>query len=196
MGAGLALACLLCIAVDSSISAQGRGRGGGRPAGVGQPMGSPGVDRGLGTASRRSDGRSDIGLGRASARSDGRSDAGIDRARAGRNNAASLSDTELNRYRGLSRRLGTTPAEMRARYAAALAVNPDLTHGQFVAAHVIADNFRTRHPQITSTAILAGLASGDSLGRTLRNLGLSKDQAKAAEKDAERRIKEAKSRNR
>jgi hypothetical protein len=85
---------------------------------------------------------------------------------------------------------------MRARYQAALMNNPDLTYGQFVAANVIADNLGGRRPAITSSAILAGLANGDSIGRTLQNLGLSKNDAKATQKDAERRIDEAKKRNR
>jgi hypothetical protein len=136
-------------------------------------------------------------LGTASTRSNGRSDDGLDRARLGRGNAAvRLSDNDLNRYRGLSRKLGTTPEEMRARYQAALAVNPDLTYGQWVSANVVADNLGGRFPGITSSAILAGLANGDSLGRTLRNLGLSKDRAKQVEHDAERRIDDARRRNR
>lgn len=200
-----ALALVLSIATAVDVSAQGRGRGGGggnsggmgggRPATAGPPSGI-GVDRGLGNASTRSDGRSDDGLGNASTRSNGRSDAGLDRARAGGSNRASaMSDTELNRYRGLSRRLGTTPAEMRSRYEAALAANPNLKYGQFVAANVVADNLNGRYPAITSSAILSGLANGDSLGETLRNLGLSKAQAKDAQRNAEDRIKAATGRN-
>ena len=121
---------------------------------------------------------------------------GIERARLARENANSMSDNELNRYRGLSRKLGTTPEAMRAAYEAALLQNPDLTYGQFVAANVVADNLGTRFPAITSSAILAGMANGDSLGRTLRNLGMTKDQAKVAEQDAEDKIKAAKRKNR
>jgi hypothetical protein len=106
-----------------------------------------------------------------------------------------MSDTELNRYRGLSKKLGTTPEQMRAAYQAALLANPDLTYGQFVAANVVADNLHTRFPAITSSAILAGLANGDSLGKTLRNLGLTKDQAKVAQETADDQIKAAKRRN-
>lgn len=195
IGAGISAAILLCAGIDSNTFAQGRGNGGGRPAGAGQPSGGGGVSRGMGTSSTRSDGRSSDGLGNASTRSNGRSDAGLNRAGAGRNNAASMSDNELNRYRGLSRKLGTTPEQMRAAYQSALLANPDLRYGQFVAANVVADNLNGRYPAITSSAILAGLADGDSLGETLRDLGMSKDEAKAAEKAAERRIKEAKNRN-
>jgi len=189
-----AAALLLSVATDAY--AQGRGRGGGgRPAHAGPPSGI-GVDRGLGNASTRSNGRSDDGLGNASTKSNGRSDAGIDRARLARANANRVSDTELNRYRGLSRKLGTTPEEMRARYQAALLLNPDLNYGNFVAAHVIADNHRSRFPAITSTAILAGLANGDSIGQTLQNLGMSKEQSRTAREIADDKIKAAKARNR
>jgi hypothetical protein len=185
-------------ALGSIAFAQGRGggNGGGRPTGVGGgPPAGVGVDRGLGTASTRSDGRSDMGLGRASTNSNGRSDAGLDRARLARANANRMSDTELNRYRGLSKKLGTTPEQMRAAYQAALLANPDLTYGQFVAANVVADNLHSRFPSITSSAILAGLANGDSFGRTLQNLGLSHDQAKTAQRTADDEIKAAKERN-
>ena len=107
-----------------------------------------------------------------------------------------MSDTELNRYRGLSKKLGTTPEEMRSIYEAALKQNPDLNYGNFVAAHVIADNLHGRFPNVTSSAILDGLASGDSIGKTLRNLRMTKEQAKIAERDAEDRISAAKRRNR
>jgi hypothetical protein len=190
-------AVLLTLAADSYGQGRGRGGGGGRPAGVGGgPPSGVGVDRGIGNASVRSGGRSDTGLGTASTRSNGRSTTGLDRARLARDNANRMSDTELNRYRGLSKKLGTTPEEMRARYEAALLTNPDLNYGNFVAAHVIADNMSGRFPNVTSSNILAGLANGDSIGETLRSLRLTKEQAKIAQRDAEDRISAAKRRNR
>ena len=190
----LAIAFLLFAVADTSAQGRGRGGGGGRPAGAGPPSGT-GVDRGIGNSSIRSGGRSDDGLGNASTRSNGRSDAGIDRARLARNNANKMSDTELNRYRGLSKKLGVTPEEMRARYQAALLTNPDLNYGNFVAAHVIADNHSSRFPAITSTAILNGLANGDSIGQTLQNLGMTKEQSKTAKEIADDKIKAARKRN-
>ena len=188
---------LLCLAADNYAQGRGRGGGGGRPAGVGGgPPAGTGVDRGIGNASVRSDGRSDTGLGTASTKSNGRSEAGLDRARLASMNANRMSDTELNRYRGLSRKLGTTPEEMRARYQAALLLNPDLNYGNFVAAHVIADNLSGRFANVTSANILAGLANGDSIGETLRDLRLTKEQAKIAQRDAEDKINAAKRRNR
>ena len=186
---------VLGLTVDAFAQGRGRGGGGGRPAGGGPPSGS-GVDRGIGNASNRSDGRSDDGLSKASSKSKGRSDAGLDRARLASMNANKMSDSELNRYRGLSKKLGTTPEEMRARYEAALLTNPDLNYGNFVAAHVIADNLSGRFPNVTSTNILAGLESGDSIGQTLRNLRLTKEQVKIAQRDAEDKMDAAKKRNR
>src|SRR5213080_4042179 len=78
------LTALFVISLTTSIFAQGRGHGGGVGGGAGNAGGPPpgaGVDRGLGNASSRSNGRSDDGRANASDRSNGRSDAGLDRAR-------------------------------------------------------------------------------------------------------------------
>ena len=202
---GFSLALVLG-AAGSSAYAQGRSGGhpgGGPPPGAGQPsgMGQPssvgqpsgtGVDRGMGRASTNSNGRSDAGLDTASRHSNGRSDTGQDRARLASEHSNSVSDTDLNRYRGLSHKLGSTPEELRSEYRAALLANPDLKFGQFVSANVVADNLGTRYPGVTTDAILAGLANGSSLGQTLTSLGVPKDQAKTAQKDAETRMKNAK----
>lgn len=197
IGVGLSLALMFLMVLDSSAQGHGGGRpagtGGGRPAGNGGgPPTGVGVDRGLGNASTRSNGRSDDGLNTAATKSNGRSTTGLDRARLASANAKAVSDNELNRYRGLSKKLGTTPEEMRAAYQSALMQNPDLKYGQFVSANVVADNLGRRFPAITSQAILAGLANGDSLGETLRNLGLSKDQSKNAKTVADDQIKATK----
>ena len=187
---------LLFAATDIYAQGRGRGGGGGRAGSGGPPSGvGGGVNHGLGTAGSNSNGRSNDGLGNASTKSNGRSDSGLDRARLASMNANKMSDNELNRYRGLSRKLGTTPEEMRARYQAALVLNPNLNYGNFVAANVIADNLSGRFPNVTSTNILAGLARGDSIGETLRDLRLTKEQAKIAQRDAEDKINAAKRRN-
>jgi len=72
-----------------------------------------------------------------------------------------------------------------------LVANPNLKFGQYVAATRLAQNLGARFPNVTRDAILAGLANGDSLGRTLRNLGINSHEADAAKKRAEREIKEA-----
>jgi hypothetical protein len=87
--------------------------------------------------------------------------------------------------------LHTTANDLRSGYQAALLVNPNLKFGQYVAATRLAANLGDTNPTITREAILAGLADGRSLGRTLQDLGLSKDQAKAAEKRADQEIKDA-----
>lgn len=188
--AAVGLTILFVAGADSSVYGQGRG-GGGRPAGAGPPAGA-GVNRGITTSSNRSNGRSDDGFGRASNRSNGRADAGRDRAIAGRGNATIPSDNELRHYTGISKKLDMTPEALRTSFEAALAANPDLRWGQFVAANVIADNMGTRFPGITSAAILTGLQNGDSIGRTLQNLGLGEQQAEDVEKAAKREIKESK----
>jgi hypothetical protein len=198
--AGVALACLFILGTQTIASAQGRGRGGGgggngggRPAGVGggPSSGSPGVDRGLGTASERSRGRSDRGLETASVNSNGRSDEGLNRARLARENSR-RADKEIREHPGLVNKLHTTPRDLRSQYEAALLTNPDLKFGQFVAAHMLGRNLGRRNANITTEAILDGLADGKSIGRTLQDLGLSSREAKEAEKNAQREIKESK----
>ena len=193
------MAAVFVLSLDSSVFAQGRSggnRGGGNAGGMGRPSGA-GVDRGMGRASERSGGRSNDGWGTASDRSNGRSDAGIDRARArGENRSANVpDDRELNRYRGISRKLGISPEELRSRYVAASALNPDLNFGRFVSAHMVADNLNARYPNVTSAAILDGLQNDRSLGETLRDLRVLPEDAKAAEKEAKRRIKESRDDN-
>lgn len=187
------LTALFVISLTTSAFAQGRsgGAGGGRGAGASNAGGPPagvGVDRGLGNASARSNGRSDDGLGNASGRSNGRSDAGLERARiAGAN--LDNADRDLRDHPGVANTLHTNANDLRAGYQAALVTNPNLKFGQYVAATRLAQNLGGRFPGITQSAILAGLASGQSIGRTLQNLGLSSDEANEAKKRAEREIK-------
>ena len=200
---GLTLACLLLLGVQTNASAQGRGHGGGgRPAGAGGGAGSSGmgrpsgvgVDRVINTSSDRSNGRADTGRSKASERSAGRSDAGLERARLQRENAR-RADEELRDHPQMAERLHTTANDLREGYPAALATNPDLKFGQYVAATRLAANLGTRYPAITRAAILDGLARGDSIGETLHNLGLSDREADEARKRAEREIKEARRRS-
>jgi hypothetical protein len=185
------------MALATCVFAQGRGRGGGAGGGRGSGGGPPsgvGVDRGLGRSSDASVGRADEGRGNASDRSGGRSDAGLERARLARENMNNA-DRELRRHPNLANGLHLNANDLRADYQAALATNPDLKFGNFVAASRLANNLGGRHPAITRAAILTGLANGDSLGRTLRNLGMGKDDANAAVKRAEAQIKNSKRQN-
>jgi hypothetical protein len=91
--------------------------------------------------------------------------------------------------------LHTNANDLRTGYQAALATNPDLTFGNYVAATRLGQNLNRRFPNVTRDAILSGLASGRSLGQTLQDLGLTSDEAKEAKKQAEREIKDARKNN-
>lgn len=189
------LIAVAILALAASAFAQGKGRGGGVGGGRGSGGGQPtGVGGGIDKSSDASRGRADEGRGNASTRSNGRSDAGLERARLARENMNNA-DRELRRHPHIASDLHVNGNDLRADYQAALTVNPDLKFGQFVAATRLARNLGDRHPDVTRAAILAGLANGDSLGRTLRNLGLGKDDADTAIKRAEREIKNSKNRN-
>jgi hypothetical protein len=168
----------------------GRGSGGGPPSGAGGPPTGVGVDRGLGNASSRSGGRSDDGLSNASTKSNGRSDDGIERARRASSNMRKADD-DLRDHPGLPKTLHTNANDLRGGYQAALATNPDLTFGNYVAATRLGQNLNRRFPNVTRDAILSGLASGRSVGQTLQDLGLNSDEAKAARKQADAEIKAA-----
>ena len=189
------LTALFVVSLSTSAFAQGRGRGGGVGGGSsagrgGGPPAGTGVDRGLGNASASSNGRSDDGLGNASSRSNGRSDAGLDRARIAGDNLH-RADQDLRDHPGVASALHTNANDLRAGYQAALATNPNLKFGQYVAATRLAQNLGGRFPAITRSAILAGLADGNSIGRTLQDLGLSSHEASEAKKQAERELKRA-----
>lgn len=189
------LIAVAIVALATGALAQGKGRGGGVGGGRGSGGGQPtGVGVGLDRSSDASRGRADEGRGNASIRSDGRSDAGLERARLARENMNNA-NRELRRHPHLASDLRVNANDLRADYQTALAVNPNLKFGQFVAATRLARNLEDTHPDITRTAILAGLANGDSLGRTLRNLGLGKDDANAEVRRAETQIKNSKGRN-
>ena len=188
------ITCAFLVGMETVASAQGRGRGqGGPPAGVpaGGPPSGVGVGRGIGTSSDRSNGRADNGRSTASDRSNGRSDAGLDRAALQRQNAE-RADRDLNDHPEMARRLHTTANDLRSGYQTALLANPNLKFGQYVAATRLAANLGAMHTSITTGAILAGLANGHSIGQTLQNLGVGKEQARNAEKAVDREIKEAK----
>jgi hypothetical protein len=190
---------ILVLGFTASISAQGKGRGGGVGGGRGSgggagngggPPAGVGVERGIGNSSVHSEGRADKGRTNASEKSNGRSDAGLERARIASSRLRDA-DKDLREHPGVAHVLHVNANDLRAGYQAALVNNPDLKFGNYVAATRLSQNLGSRHPNITRSAILAGLASGRSLGQTLQDLGLSDDEASAARKRAEREIKEA-----
>lgn len=105
--------------------------------------------------------------------------------------AAQQTTEHLNRFRGPAIRLKTTPAALEAAFELSRRTDPELTHGQFVAANMLARNLRPKHANITTQAILSGLQGGKSIGQTLQALGLSHSEAKQAKKDADYWAKEA-----
>ena len=107
---------------------------------------------------------------------------------------ARRADEDLREHPDMPARLHTNANDLREGYRAALATNPELKFGQYVAATRLAANLGARHPNVTREAILAGLADGQSIGRTLRNLGLGSDEAKDAERRVNREIKESRRR--
>jgi len=95
----------------------------------------------------------------------------------------------LRSFRGIAAKLNTTPAALQTAYEQARTTNPKLTRGQFIAANMLGQNLGDKG--ITTDKILAGLASGKSIGKTLQSLGLSDKEAKQAESKADRDVKEA-----
>ena len=193
----LALFSFLVISLSLSVMAQGKGRGGGVGGGRGSGSGSAGpppgvgVERGIGNSSVHSEGRSDKGRENASVKSGGRSDAGLERARIASSRLRDA-DRELQDHPGLAHALHMNANDLRAGYQNALLTNPELKFGHYVSATRVSQNLGSRHPNITRDAILGGLASGRSLGRTLQDLGLSDREANDVRRRAEREIKEAK----
>ena len=196
-GTHIGILFLLVLTLATGAFAQGKGGGkgggGGRGSGGGSsnrggPPPGVGVDRGLGNASSKSNGRSDEGLSNASTKSKGRSAEGIERARS---NNLRRADDDLRDHPGVPRALHTNANDLRSGYQAALATNPDLTFGNYVSATRLGQNLGSRHPNITRDAILDGLNSGRSLGQTLQDLGLSERESKDARKQAEAEIKAA-----
>lgn len=194
LGIIISIALALGFAAGANAQGKGHGVGGGRGASPGGPPNGAGVDRGIDRSSDASMGRADNGRGNASNRSNGRSDAGLERARIASSNLDNA-DNDLRKHPDIANDLHVNANDLRADYQAALTTNPNLTFGQFVAATRLAANLGAANANITRAAILNGLANGDSLGRTLRNLGLGKDQANAAIKQAEAQNKQSRRRS-
>src|SRR5213596_692570 len=74
----------------------------------------------------------------------------------------------LKSFRGIAAKLSTTPEALQTAYEQAKATNPKLTRGQFIAANMLGQNLSDKG--ITTDKILAGLASGKSMTKTLKGL--------------------------
>jgi len=95
----------------------------------------------------------------------------------------------LKSFRGIAAKLNTTPEAMQTAYEQAKSANPKLARGQFIAANMLGHNLSDKG--VTTDKILAGLASGKSMGQTLKSLGLTDQEAKQAEKAADKEVREA-----
>jgi len=121
----------------------------------------------------------------------GRSDTGMGSARLQQQNLEQA-DQELRDHPGMAANLHTSADELRTGYQAALITNPNLKFDQYVEATRLAANLGATNPNVTTGAILIGIASHKSIGQTLQDLGLSKEQAKDAQKRIDKEIKDAK----
>ncbi len=98
---------------------------------------------------------------------------------------------QMKSFTGISKKLGMTTTQLEAAYQTALAANPKLTRGQFIAAQVLGQNLSAKG--VTAQAILDGLSAKPpkSIGQTLHSLGLSDKEADEAERAAKKEAKEA-----
>ena len=101
------------------------------------------------------------------------------------------SSPRVTSFRGIAAKLNTTPEALETAYKSAESDNHKLTRGQFIEANVIAQNLGSKNPSVTTPAILDGLKSGKSIGRTLQSLGLSARDADKAQDGANSEIRRA-----
>jgi hypothetical protein len=87
--------------------------------------------------------------------------------RKNRGNGSRSNVGNSQRFKGLAKKTGLSEEKLRARFEYERNLNPDLTYGQFVAAHMISRN----HRGISTGDILDGLRDGRSLGQMLKNKG-------------------------
>jgi predicted amino acid dehydrogenase len=105
--------------------------------------------------------------------------------------SSSRTAPKVTSFRGIASKLNTTPEALETAYKSAVAANRKLTRGQFVAANILAQNLVSKNPTITTQAILDGLKSGKSMGKTLQSLGLSSKDSDKAQDEANSEIRRA-----
>src|SRR5262245_27249004 len=101
------------------------------------------------------------------------------------------STPRVTSFRGIAVKLNTTSQALENGYKTAVAANKKLTRGQFIEANVLAQNLGADNPSITTDAILDGLKSGKSIGKTLQGFGLSAKDADKAQDAANSEIRRA-----
>lgn len=104
---------------------------------------------------------------------------------------APRSAKELKKYQTIATKLKTTPEVLLFQFTY-IANNQFLTFDNFLLANVIASNLEATHPDIRADVLLSGLRHRKSFTRTMRDFGLSLEEAKAVEKTAKQEIKESK----
>ena len=154
---GACAALVLVVGLSADIFAQGKGKGSGK--------GNSGATRGKSNKSKSSDDPLWSGFP-------------DDKKREKRGNGNQSGDSKSQRFKGLAKKTGLSEDALRARFEDERDLNPDLTYGQFVAAHMISRN----HRGISPGDILGGLRDGRSIGQTLKNKGWDKGKV-----DKERR---------
>jgi hypothetical protein len=141
---GVLVGLILVCGLSAGVLAQGKGKSNGKGKGGGN------ASRGNSNKSKNSD----------DALWNGFPD---DRNRRGNGNNS-------QRFKGLAKKTGLSENTLRARFELERRLNPGLTYGQFVAAHMISRN----HRGISTGDILGGLRDGRSIGQTLKNNGWDK----------------------
>jgi hypothetical protein len=141
------LLLLLVFVLSGDVLAQGKGKGGGK--GKGNSNKSKSSDDSLWNGFPDDKNKQNRGSGNKS----------------NSNNKSNSSKSQ--RFKGLSKKTGISEDTLRARFELERRLNPDLTYGQFVAAHMISRN----HRGISTGDILGGLRDGRSIGQTLKNKG-------------------------
>ncbi|MDM7921744.1 MAG: hypothetical protein QUS14_05540 [Pyrinomonadaceae bacterium] len=150
----IVFASVFVFALSADAFGQGKGKGG-----------SSGGGKGSGSVSQtKSSSRSDDGK-----IWDDRDDKNgkNNKAKGGKKNDDGLVGRD-NRYKGLSKKLGMSPEEVRDWYEREKRRNPNLNYGRFVAANMISKNAKKN---VSADDILDGLRRGDSIGQVLQRSG-------------------------
>lgn len=109
---------------------------------------------------------------------------------ASRSYTSSRSSTpRVTSFRMFAAKLNTTSAALDSTYKTAEAANRRLSRGQYIETNVLAQNLGSKYPAVTVQAILDGLKSGKSMGKTLQSLGLSAKDADNAQNQANREMR-------
>lgn len=166
---------MLCV-ISTIAFGQGRGGGGGRPGGVGG-----GASGGLGAGSTHAG-----GFGAPSGTADsGRDGAGSNRSGGGQieHTQQPLKTSQINSgaFRMLEEKTGMTQAQLESMYQSSGAKN----FGQFTSAVVVSKNLG-----LDTNAVLHGLET-QSLGETLKSLGVPSKKVRPEIKKAQEEVKSA-----